>query len=313
MVSLALRRLDAWFWAAVPRERLTLLRFCIGAYAVIYLTTRAGHLNAAASYPATSFFPVGIVRVLDTPLPAAWVYGVWALTLVLGVAFTLGAWYRVTAPVFALLLLWVLSYRHSWGMIFHTDNLLVIHVLLLSAAPVSDAAGGRRTLRPIVGRATSGETSPGWVIRALCLVTVASYVVAAVAKLSITGLSWANGDALREQIAYDALRKIELGSVYSPIGTWLLPHAGLFPALATFSLLTELLAPLALLGPRWALVWCLAAWSFHVGVLGLMAIVFPYPLSGVAFVCFFPIERGYFRVRAWLVRHARDARAAERA
>jgi hypothetical protein len=30
---------------------------------------------------------------------------------------------------------------------------------------------------------------------------------------------------------------------------------------------------------------------FHVGILALMAIMFPYPLSGVAFASFFPIEQ----------------------
>jgi hypothetical protein len=36
----------------------------------------------------------------------------------------------------------MLSYRHSWGMIFHTDNLLGLHVCLLALAP------GRRTRMP---------------------------------------------------------------------------------------------------------------------------------------------------------------------
>jgi hypothetical protein len=126
----------------------------------------------------------------------------------------------------------------------------------------------------------------------MCLVTVASYLVAGVAKLEHTGLSWAAGGALREQIAFDAIRKIELGSTYSPFGPWLLPQGWLFAPLSTFSLATELLAPLALLGTRAAAIWCACAWSFHAGVLVLMAIAFPYPLSGCAFLAFFPLERG---------------------
>jgi hypothetical protein len=131
----------------------------------------------------------------------------------------------------------------------------------------------------------------GWVLRASCLVTVSAYLVAGVAKLQLSGFTWAEGNALREQIAYDALRKIELGSVHSPLGPWLLPHGWVFAPLSVFSLGAELLAPLALLGGRWAAVWCLSAWLFHLGVLGTMAIAFPYPLSGVAFLAFFPLER----------------------
>jgi hypothetical protein len=288
MMDLA-RRLDSWFYACVPRERLALLRLGIGAYAVIYLVVRASHLNAVVDYPVSSFAPLGLVQLIAEPLSKPWVYGLFAATLVTGVLFTAGAFYRVTAPAFALLLLWVMTYRHAWGMIFHTDNLLVFHVLLLALAPASDAYAYPR-LRGQDSRAPE-DGRHGWAVRALCLVTVASYLVAGVAKLTHTGWEWAAGGALREQVAYDAIRKIELGSVHSPFGPWLLPHEWLFTPLSAFSLATELLAPVALLGARLATVWCISAWLFHVGVLALMAIAFPYPLSGCAFLAFFPVER----------------------
>jgi hypothetical protein len=47
----------------------------------------------------------------------------------------------------------------------------------------------------------------------------------------------------------------------------------------------------ALLGRRWRTAWVAAAWLFHVGVLALMAIAFPYQLTGVAFAAFFRLER----------------------
>lgn len=276
-----------WFHAPAPPQRLALVRFGVGAYAVLYLLTRVAHLNAPARYAASAFAPVGLVSMLETPLPAPVVYAVWSAAVASGVAFTLGVAYRWAAPLFAASLMWVLSYRHSWGMIFHTDNLLAWHVVLLACAP---GAGG-----PIARRdgATPSEPVSGWALRAMCMVTVASYFVAGVAKLEASGLAWAHGDALREQIAYDALRKLELGGVGSPLGPWLLPHGSVFPPLATFSLAAELLAPLALLGARAATVWCVCAWAFHFGVLALMAIVFAYPLSGVAFLSFFAVERWY--------------------
>jgi hypothetical protein len=57
------------------------------------------------------------------------------------------------------------------------------------------------------------------------------------------------------------------------------------------ALAVELGAWLALAGGRWRTAWVVAAWLFHVGVLALMAILFPYQLSGVAFAPFFPLER----------------------
>jgi hypothetical protein len=291
----------SWYSPPTPGVRLRLLRVGIGAYALIYLVSRAHHLNAVVDYPASSFAPVGVVRALDTPLAAPWVYALYAAAVLAGGAFTLGVAYRASAPLFALLLTWVLSYRHSWGMIFHTDNLLVMHVLLLAFAPLGGPVWNRAepaSSSSELARATAERY--GWVPRAMCLVTVASYVVAGVAKLEHTGWSWAAGGALREQVAFDAIRKIELGSTYSPIGPWLLPQGWLFGPLSAFSLATELLAPLSLFGTRAAAVWCACAWCFHAGVLALMAIAFPYPLSGCAFLAFFPLERALPLLgRAW--------------
>ena len=76
-----------------------------------------------------------------------------------------------------------------------------------------------------------------------------------------------------------------------------LAHRWLFPPLAALSLLIELGAPLAILHRRVALVWALCAWGFHLGVLLLMAILFPYQLSGVAYASLFPLERAVARLR----------------
>lgn len=284
------RPLWSWYAPPMPPARLRLLRIVVGGYALVYLVARVAHLNAVVGYAASAFRPVGVVRALEQPLPAAGVHGAYALAVLTGALFTAGVAYRWVAPAFAALLLWVTSYRHSFGMIFHTDNLLVLHVLLLAFAPAGRA--------PRVGDAsTEPQTERSWVPRAMCLVTVATYVVAGAAKLTHTGWSWAGGEPLREQIAYDALRKIELGSTYSPLGPWLLGQTWLFAPLSAVSLATELLAPLALLGARTAAVWCACAWSFHAGVLALMAIAFPYPLSGCAFAAFFPLERALHALR----------------
>ena len=53
----------------------------------------------------------------------------------------------------------------------------------------------------------------------------------------------------------------------------------------------ELGAPLALLGGRIARMWAWRAWGFHVGVVLVMNIWFPYPLVGIAFLPLFAAER----------------------
>jgi hypothetical protein len=95
---------------------------------------------------------------------------------------------------------------------------------------------------------------------------------------------------LRTHIAYDALRKIELGSAHSPVGAWLVQFEGVFPVLGALTLVLELGAPLALLNRRAAWVWVLGIWGFHLSVVVLMAIGFAYPLSGCAFASLFAVE-----------------------
>jgi hypothetical protein len=58
----------------------------------------------------------------------------------------------------------------------------------------------------------------------------------------------------------------------------------------------------ALVGGRIARVWAASAWCFHVGVVLLMNIWFPYPLLGVAYAPLFSVERPF----AWAIRRWRS-------
>lgn len=286
------RRLAAWWDAPAPAQRLASLRVAVGGFALVYLVVRSSSLASVAAFSAAEFQPVGVVSVLAAPLPIAWVYAIQSLAVLSGVAFVLGAGFRLVGPLFALLLLWVTSYRSSWGMIFHTDNLLVLHVLVLGLSPAADALSWDARREP--GEAVHARF--GWPIRALATVTAITYVLAGVAKLKLSGGEWLGGDLLRAHIAYDNLRKIELGSGFSPLGVWLVRHKAVFAPLAAGTMLIELGAPLALLHRRVALVWCLAAWAFHVGVALLMSITFLYPLSGVAYLPLFRVERAFAKL-----------------
>jgi vitamin K-dependent gamma-carboxylase-like protein len=286
-------RILSWWYAPVPARRLALLRLFIGAFALIYLVYRAQNLASVADFAPQQFEPVGLATLLSDPVSSWVVTGGVALAILTGLAFTLGLAFSVTGPTFALLLLWVTTYRNSWGMVFHTENLFTLHVVLLAASPASaalswDARRAERRGAPVFDQA---DGRFGWAVRAISLVTVVAYVVAGVAKLKLGGGTWLGGELLRAQIAYDNLRKLELGTNVSPLGPWLVRHRGVFPVLAVMTLLVELGAPLSLVHRRAALPWVLAAWSFHVGVLLMMSIGFFYQLSGVAYLSFFPLER----------------------
>jgi hypothetical protein len=77
--------------------------------------------------------------------------------------------------------------------------------------------------------------------------------------------------------------------------------------MALVSCLVELGAPAALLGRRVRRVWIVAAWTFHVGVVVLMAITFFYPLSGVAYASMLDPDLAAVRMRDRLRRRAAHA------
>jgi hypothetical protein len=288
------------------------MRILVGLFVIGYVVVRVGTLWQLAEMPRRDFAPVGLARFLDAPLAAATHQAIVAATAVLALAFTVGLWHRWLAPAFALALTWVLGYRSSWGMLFHTDNLLVLHVLVLALAPAGDAwsidawrrgrAGAvhpepRRHPRDGAAmskddpRAREPSEAYGWPLRLMAAITCLTYFIAGVAKIKLGGWAWAEGVQLREQVAIDNVRKALLGSSMSPLAAPMLAHDWAFSVMAVMSLTVELGAPLALLHRRLAALWSLAAWGFHLGVLLLMAIMFPYPMAGLAYAPMFRVER----------------------
>lgn len=302
-------RLLAFLFPELPPQRLALLRIFVGLFALSYLVARTQNLLSVLEFPAARFQPVGAAVLLLQPLSPSVLQGVLALSLAFGLAFTLGLRFAVSGPAFALLFLGVTTYRNSWGMVFHTENLVALHVALLAASPASAALSIDAQRARARGRGTSAAADGrfGWAVRSMSLVTVVAYVVAGVAKLKLSGGTWLGGELLRAQIAYDNLRKLELGTEVSPLGPWLVRKPGIFPALAVLTLLVELGAPLALFRRRIAALWVAAAWSFHLGVLLLMSIAFVYQLSGVAYLSFFPIERLLERFQTWGAARAQNS------
>lgn len=285
----ALAAVDGWWMAPAPPERLAVVRLLVGTYALVFLLIRAPHLMGYAHYDRAFFDPVGIVSVvLPRPLLPLVVQGLVVASLIFAVAFVLGYRHRITGPIFAGLLLWVLTYAYSWGKILHTDNMLVLYVAVLGLTRSADALSldARRG-----GSVPAAGDPHGWPLKLMCALCIGAYLLAGVAKVRNSGMEFVMGDTLRNYIGFDNVRKIELGSIHSPLGAWLLPFERLWTVLAAGSVVLELGAPLALVHRRVGVWWCVAIWGFHVGVLALMAILFPFQISFVAYAPFFRTER----------------------
>jgi hypothetical protein len=283
-----MKRLAAWWFAPAPAERLAALRIIIGGFALVYLLVRLPELVGVSRYDAQQFHPYGVVRVLSAPLPPALVLAIAVATCGLLALFVLGAFYRIVAPLAAVALLWTITYRNCWGMPFHTENLMVLHVIALAIAPAADAwSVGTRGRAPVL---TAGA-GYGWAVKLLAALTVATYLLAGIAKLRIAGFAWVDGEQLRNHIAIDNLRKALLGDGLGPFAHLVLEHPSPLLVFSIMSLVIELGAPLALVHRGIGHAWAIGAWGFHVGVVLLMNIWFIYPLAAVAFLPLVPAER----------------------
>jgi hypothetical protein len=294
-----------------PPERLAMVRILVSTYAVVWLAFALPGIAGLTDAGAARWHPVGVLAWLDTPLAPGWLWVFVAVTFGAGIAFAVGAGARVTGPLFAAAFLVVTTYRSCWGQIFHTDDLVALHLIVLALAPAAHAwsvDARRRRSSPVapagaefappgargaVGSAPAPAPARryGWPLLLMSIVTVLTYVLAGWAKVRTSGLDWITGSVLRDQIAQDNLLKELFGAPSSPLASAVLSHAWLFPPLAAFAVLVELGAPVALLGGRWRDVWVGAAWLFHLGILVLMTTFFPYQLSGIAYASMFRVER----------------------
>ena len=265
-----------------PARRLHVVRVLTALYALVWIVVRTDHWRDLARLPESRWRPVGIAGWLGGPPSPETVTIVAAVTFVVGVAALSGRRWSVAGPLFAIGFLWLTTFAASWGQILHTEHLPALHLLVLAAAPS--------------GRGVSATA--GWPLKVMTLVTVGVYVVAGIAKFRFGGgWGWLDGDRLLRLVAHDNLRKRLLGDPYSPIAQHVVGHPLVFRVGVWLTLVVELGAPVVLLGRRrLRMAWIALAWTFHAGVLALMAVFFPYQLLGVAFASMLPAER---LVKGW--------------
>ena len=127
----------------------------------------------------------------------------------------------------------------------------------------------------------------------MCEVTTIVYGLAGMAKiLGPAGWQWADGQNLRNHVAYDTLAKhLMTSSEGSDWVPFLFEIDGAMMAMAWIALIVELCAPLFLVNRRLSQLWVLLAIGMHWGIRILMGLTFAYQTFGFAFLSFFAIER----------------------
>lgn len=281
-------RTDRWFSKPAPPERLATFRVLLGTFTLAYLLIRLPVFLSLADGRPSRFDPVGVLTLLAEPLPGLLVRFLVFSAVVSALAFTIGWRYRVSGPTLIVSMLLLTTYRSSWGQLLHFENLMVLHICVVGLSPAAGTwsidARRRTDKRPASSRY-------GFPLQLAATITVTTYLLAGLAKLRYGGVDWMFGDTLRNHVAYSATRLELLGGRASPLAGPAVSQGWLFPPLATATVIIELLAPFALVSDRFRRWWVIAVWLMHVGILGLMFIVFPYPLFGLAFVPMYNVER----------------------
>ncbi|MGH7884968.1 MAG: hypothetical protein ACRENO_04650 [Thermodesulfobacteriota bacterium] len=293
-----------WFTDAPP-ERLAVLRVLIGVYTLHYVSTSYKELIQISASSQNHFDPVGFASLLEQPISPLLFKSILLLTLIFNVLFVIGFKFRYSGPIFSVLHLFLLSYRNSWSMIYHSQNVLVFHALILGFTRAADVlsidyllksgflAGLKgksdKVKKPVV---ESAGWRYGWPIMLMCAVSVCTYFLAGIAKVEgEVGWGWISGEALRSQVAVDGLRKEILGSEATNMFFTLYDNLFLFTIMGAGTFILELGAPIALYNRRLGQIWAISAFFMHWGIYFIMGIKFRYQLSGIFFTTFFDMEK----------------------
>ena len=258
-----------WAFPQVPTERVVILRRLVYAVVLldIFLLTAfpIGHGNI----PADLYSQLPVRAILHLPQPTA-VY-VQVLRIVIAVAAVLallGVRPRITGWVVAFGMLDWLSIAYSYGKINHDHLALLValFVLPLAAAKATDA---REALQ-----------RNGWSMRMIQVSVVATYFLAAIAKVSEAGWGWASSAVLVWAITR---RGSALGQLVAhwPLLTYVFQWV---------VLILEFCAPLMLWLRGRPLYAYVAFWFvFHASTFALLGIHF-IP-TAVCLFAFLPLER----------------------
>lgn len=288
-----------WFSPVVP-ERLAILRIATGCFSLWYLIARFDMLQRLGRSEASLYEPVGLAKLLSTPMsPDLFNMLLW-LTIGLNIAYIIGWKFRWTGPAFAVTLLFFMCYRNSWSMIYHNYNALIIHVFIIGFVAAADAISiDAWVSKGSHWRAKMGANwRYGWAIKLISAGTIATYVLSGLAKIfGDLAWAWVSGSAMRSQVAVDALRKEMLGGTANPLFEWLYPHTEIFLVMGIGTMILELAAPLALFHKKIGVIWALLACSMHWGIYFIMGIDFPYHMSGFVFLSFFAVEKIWYKLQ----------------
>ncbi len=270
--------LTRWLTEPVPRGRIAAFRTVVYLFVAADLVVFTPWVRPHGDLSGDLYQPLLVGRILPLPVPSKPLVEIvfWAL-LAMSLAAASGRAPRLLGwPVFALYLEWMII-AMSYGKVDHDRFAFLVALAVL----------------PTAGRARHGDPTPtdrgGWALRVTQIAVVATYFLAAWAKLRYGGPGWLTGSVLARAILR---RGTDFADLVAPIPGVLIA--------AQFGIVTfELLSPLVFVlkgRPRYLAV--AFYYAFHWMTIAMITISFaPHQ---VALLSFLPLER--VRPVAWVRR-----------
>lgn len=259
-----------WLTAPVPLGRLAAFRTLVYLFVIADLLVFTHWVRTHADVPGELYQPLLVGRLLPLPTPGpALVYGVFvALLASAAVAATGRVMPRLLGTVVAVLYFEWMIIAFSYGKVDHDRFGLLVALAVLAT----------------VGRARHGDPTrsqaAGWALRSVQLAVVATYFLAAWAKLRWGGLDWLTSATLTWAI-------IRRGTFF---GEALLALPWLLIVAQIGIMAFELFSPLVfVLRERWRYLAVAGFYGFHAVTFAMITISFMPHL--VAMASFLPLER----------------------
>jgi hypothetical protein len=251
---LAIRRLESWLFAPGLSTRLAAVR--IGLCSVLAFRVAFGSYLDLAGQPAALFRPLSFMHLLAAMPPREVVLPVQIVTVSAAILAALGWRARIALPVAWVGAVFLNGMLASTGKVVHNDVLLLLCLVPLLPARVSDAwsldarAGRGR-------RAPQASTDYGWPVRTATVVVAGAYFFAGSAKLVYSGPAW---------VTSENMRWILYSTSHSDLALLIADRPWLAHVLAGATLILELSFPLVLWKPKTAWLFVPAAVALHTGI-----------------------------------------------
>jgi hypothetical protein len=269
-------RRESWWFPPIALGRVAALRVFAYLFIPFDVILTTSWIAEHKYVPTDWFRPVRLARLVHLPAPTYdGVLTVRALLLVAAVVAAVlalagaGRALRVAGVAVAVLYLWWMLIGQSYGKVDHDRFAFVLMLFVL----------------PTVGSARLGDRTPseraGWAVRMVQIGVVATYFLAAWAKIRFGGWGWVNGATLTRAV----LRR---GTSWAQ---WTLDSPGFLRAFQWFMVAFELGSIVLLFIKRKSLLYAIVGLlvAFHLVTFMMLRIIFLPHL--VALTSFLPLEQ----------------------